>query len=422
MPITLGCIADDFTGATDLANMLVKGGLKTIQLLGNPSKEDVVPSVDAVIIALKTRTIPVEEAIEQSLQALNWLKNAGAKQFFFKYCSTFDSTDEGNIGPVIDALMEALETQFTIACPAFPETERTIFKGHLFVGDKLLSDSPMKDHPLTPMTDSNLVSTLSRQTSQKVGLVEYKDILAGPSAIRKAFDQLQKEDVAIAVTDVLNDEHLYFLGEAVKDFKLITGGSGIALGLPSQFKSRNNHQEETRAHSLPKVLGKELVLSGSCSEMTLAQVDEFSKRYSTLKLNPIELAENNSALANAVDWVIQAKGEEPILVYASAPPDAVKQAQKKLGRDLASSTVESALAKIAHAAVQNGFRRIVVAGGETAGAVVSNLGIKGIMIGEQIDPGVPTTVSIGNPSIGLVLKSGNFGSADFFEKALKVMP
>lgn len=422
MPITLGCIADDFTGATDLANMLVKGGLKTIQLLGNPSKEDVVPSVDAVIIALKTRTIPVEEAIEQSLQALNWLKNAGAKQFFFKYCSTFDSTDEGNIGPVIDALMEALETQFTIACPAFPETERTIFKGHLFVGDKLLSDSPMKDHPLTPMTDSNLVSTLSRQTSQKVGLVEYKDILAGPSAIRKAFDQLQKEDVAIAVTDVLNDEHLYFLGEAVKDFKLITGGSGIALGLPSQFKSRNNHQEETRAHSLPKVLGKEIVLSGSCSEMTLAQVDEFSKRYSTLKLNPIELAENNSALANAVNWVIQAKVEEPILVYASAPPDAVKQAQKKLGRDLASSTVENALAKIALAAVQNGFRRIVVAGGETAGAVVSNLGIKGIMIGEQIDPGVPTTVSIGDPSIGLVLKSGNFGSADFFEKAFEVMP
>ena len=422
MPITLGCIADDFTGATDLANMLVKGGLKTIQLLGNPSKEDVVPSVDAVIIALKTRTIPVEEAIEQSLQALNWLKNAGAKQFFFKYCSTFDSTDEGNIGPVIDALMEALETQFTIACPAFPETERTIFKGHLFVGDKLLSDSPMKDHPLTPMTDSNLVSTLSRQTSQKVGLVEYKDILAGPSAIRKAFDQLQKEDVAIAVTDVLNDEHLYFLGEAVKDFKLITGGSGIALGLPSQLKSRNNHQEETRAHSLPKVLGKELVLSGSCSEMTLAQVDEFSKRYSTLKLNPIELAENNSALANAVNWVIQAKVEEPILVYASAPPDAVKQAQKKLGRDLASSTVENALAKIALAAVQNGFRRIVVAGGETAGAIVSNLGIKGIMIGEQIDPGVPTTVSIGDPSIGLVLKSGNFGSADFFEKAFKVMP
>ena len=422
MPITLGCIADDFTGATDLANMLVKGGLKTIQLLGNPSKEDVVPSVDAVIIALKTRTIPVEEAIEQSLQALNWLKNAGAKQFFFKYCSTFDSTDEGNIGPVIDALMEALETQFTIACPAFPETERTIFKGHLFVGDKLLSDSPMKDHPLTPMTDSNLVSTLSRQTSQKVGLVEYKDILAGPYAIRKAFDQLQKEDVAIAVTDVLNDEHLYFLGEAVKDFKLITGGSGIALGLPSQFKSRNNHQEETRAHSLPKVLGKEIVLSGSCSEMTLAQVDEFSKRYSTLKLNPIELAENNSALANAVNWVIQAKVEEPILVYASAPPDAVKQAQKKLGRDLASSTVENALAKIALAAVQNGFRRIVVAGGETAGAVVSNLGIKGIMIGEQIDPGVPTTVSIGDPSIGLVLKSGNFGSANFFEKAFEVMP
>ena len=422
MPITLGCIADDFTGATDLANMLVKGGLKTIQLLGTPSKNDVVPSVDAVIIALKTRTIPVEDAIEQSLQAMNWLKNAGAKQFFFKYCSTFDSTDEGNIGPVIDALMAGLETQFTIACPAFPETERTIFKGHLFVGDKLLSDSPMKDHPLTPMMDSNLVSTLSRQTSQKVGLVEYTNISGGPSEIRKAFNQLQKEGVAIAVTDVLNDEHLYFLGEAVKDFRLITGGSGIALGLPSQLKSHKNHKEETTVHKLPEVLGKELILSGSCSEMTLAQVNEFSKKYCTLKLNPVELAENNSALDNAVDWVIQAKGKEPILVYASAPPDAVKEAQQRLGRDLASSTVENALAKIARAAVQNGFRRIVVAGGETAGAVVSKLGIKGIMIGEQIDPGVPTTVSIGNPSIGLVLKSGNFGSADFFEKALKVMP
>ena len=422
MPITLGCIADDFTGATDLANMLVKGGLKTIQLLGTPSKNDVVPSVDAVIIALKTRTIPVGDAIEQSLQAMNWLKTAGAKQFFFKYCSTFDSTDEGNIGPVIDALMAGLETQFTIACPAFPETERTIFKGHLFVGDKLLSDSPMKDHPLTPMTDSNLVSTLSRQTSQKVGLVEYTNISRGPTEIRKAFNQLQKGGVAIAVTDVLNDEHLYFLGEAVKDFKLITGGSGIALGLPSQLNSHKNHKEETTVHKLPEVLGKELILSGSCSEMTLAQVNEFSKKYCTLKLNPVELAENNSALDNAVDWVIQAKGKEPILVYASAPPDAVKEAQQRLGRDLASSTVENALAKIARAAVQNGFRRIVVAGGETAGAVVSKLGIKGIMIGEQIDPGVPTTVSIGNPSIGLVLKSGNFGSADFFEKALKVMP
>ena len=224
------------------------------------------------------------------------------------------------------------------------------------------------------------------------------------------------------ITDVLNDEHLYFLGEAVKDFKLITGGSGIALGLPSQLKSRNNCKEKIGSHKLPKVLGKELILSGSCSEMTLTQINEFSKKYRTLKLNPIQLAESNSSLNNAVDWVIRAKGEEPILVYASAPPDAVNEAQKRLGRDLASSIVENALAKIASAAVQNGFRRIVVAGGETAGAVVSNLGIKGIMIGEQIDPGVPTTVSIGNPSIGLVLKSGNFGSADFFEKALKIMP
>ena len=321
MPITLGCIADDFTGATDLANMLVKGGLKTIQLLGIPNQKDVDPSVEAVVIALKTRTIPVREAVSQSLQALSWLKAVGTERFFFKYCSTFDSTDEGNIGPVIDAFMADLEASFTIACPAFPETGRTIFKGHLFVGDKLLSDSPMRNHPLTPMTDSNLVSILSRQSSLKVGLVQYQDVSGGAPKIKGAFNELKREGVSIAVTDVLNDEHLHFLGEAVKEFKLITGGSGIALGLPYHWKSGNGSKEGMTADQLPEVSGKELVLSGSCSEMTRAQVDEFSKNNRALKLNPIELAKDASALNKAIDWVIKAEIGRPILVYASAPPD-----------------------------------------------------------------------------------------------------
>ena len=422
MPITLGCIADDFTGATDLANMLVKGGLKTIQLLGIPNQKDVDPSVEAVVIALKTRTIPVREAVSQSLQALSWLKAVGTERFFFKYCSTFDSTDEGNIGPVIDAFMADLEASFTIACPAFPETGRTIFKGHLFVGDKLLSDSPMRNHPLTPMTDSNLVSILSRQSSLKVGLVQYQDVSGGALKIKGAFNELKREGVSIAVTDVLNDEHLHFLGEAVKEFKLITGGSGIALGLPYHWKSGNGSKEGMTADQLPEVSGKELVLSGSCSEMTRAQVDEFSKNNRALKLNPIELAKDTSALNKAIDWVIKAEIGRPILVYASAPPDTVKEIQQTLGQDLASSTVENAMAKIASEAVKNGFRRIVVAGGETSGAVVSKLGINSILIGKEIDPGVPATVSVGTPIISLVLKSGNFGSVDFFEKAFKQMP
>lgn len=418
----LGCIADDFTGATDLANMLVRGGLRTVQLLGVPEAGDPVPDVDAVVVALKSRTIAPAEAVAQSLATLNWLKTAGARQFFFKYCSTFDSTDEGNIGPVTDALMDALGADFTIACPAFPETGRTIFKGHLFVGDQLLSDTHMRHHPLTPMTDSNLVAVLGRQTKRAVGLIQHRQIEGGVPAITDAIEALKADGKTIAIVDAVDDAQLYTVGESLAGLTLITGGSGIALGLPANYRKAGLVGENKAADQVPAVTGPAMVLSGSCSAATLGQVAEFAKTYPTLPLDPLEIAEDPAAVERAIDWAKGKLADGPALIHASAPPESVKAVQDKLGRNEAGELVERAMARIAEALVAGGVRRLVVAGGETSGAVVGALGVKGLLIGAQIDPGVPGTVTMGDRPMALALKSGNFGAPDFFEKALRAMP
>ena len=418
----LGCIADDFTGATDLANMLVRGGLKTIQLLGVPQTNDPVPDVDVIVIALKSRTIDSSKAVSQSLNSLNWLIKSGVQQFFFKYCSTFDSTDKGNIGPVTEALMAALDTKFTIACPAFPETGRTIFKGHLFVGDALLSDTHMKHHPLTPMTESNLVTVLNRQTKGRIGLVQSNEIQSGPEAVIKAFSRLKSEGVSIGITDAISDDQLHILGAALANFKLITGGSGIAIGLAENYRKAGLVNLTKNTSDLPSIVGPSFILSGSCSAATLNQIAEFSKNNPAYKLDPLEIATKPSALDSIKDWAINQISKGPALIYASAPQEEVKDVQTKIGREKAGLLVENAMASIAKTLVDNGVRRLVIAGGETAGAVVESLAIKGLLIGKQIDPGVPGTVTVGEPKLALALKSGNFGEKDFFEKALKMMP
>jgi len=418
----LGCIADDFTGATDLANMLVRGGLRTVQLLGMPESGTPVPDVDAVVVALKSRTIAPADAVSQSLATLDWLKAAGAQQFFFKYCSTFDSTDEGNIGPVTDALMDALGADFTIACPAFPETGRTIFKGHLFVGDELLSDTHMRHHPLTPMTDSNLVAVLGRQTKREVGLIQHGQIEQGVPAIGTAIEALKAEGTSIAIVDAVDDGQLYTVGEALADLKLITGGSGIALGLPANYRKAGLVGENKTADKVPAVEGPAMVLSGSCSAATLGQVAEFAKTRPALPLDPLAIADDPGTVDRAIDWAKSKLADGPALIHASAPPESVKAVQEKLGRNEAGELVERAMARIAEALVAGGVRRLVVAGGETSGAVVSALGVKGLHIGAQIDPGVPGTVTMGGQPMALALKSGNFGAPDFFEKALRMMP
>jgi 3-dehydrotetronate 4-kinase len=418
MAILLGAIADDFTGATDLANTLVRQGMRTVQVIDVPT----VPpgDVDAVVIALKSRTIPAADAVAQSLAALAWLQAAGARQVLFKYCSTFDSTAAGNIGPVAEALMAAMGVDFTIYCPAFPENGRTLFKGYLFVGDGLLSESGMRDHPLTPMRDANLVRVLAAQTTRPVGLVPLSAVLAGPAAIQAAFGRLERSGTPHAVVDAVTDADLHRLGEAAAGLKLVTGGSGLALGLPANFRRQGLLPERGAgaAVSIDRT-GAAAVLSGSCSVATLAQNGYMRTRRPAFQLDPLALAENDDQIAAALDWAAGQLGDEPILISASAPPDAVRAAQEKLGRERAGAVVERALARIAHGLVERGVRRLVVAGGESSGAVVQALGITALRIGPQIDPGVPWTLASGSdvPELALALKSGNFGGEDFFLRA-----
>jgi 3-dehydrotetronate 4-kinase len=421
MPVVLGAIADDFTGATDLCNTLVRRGMKTVQLIDVPDGNASAPDTEAVVIALKSRTIPAPAAVAMSLKALAWLKDAGARQILFKYCSTFDSTAEGNIGPVAEALLDALGANFTLYCPAFPEAGRTIFNGYLFVGDVLLSESGMKDHPLTPMRDPSLVRVLQAQTKNKVGLVPRATVAEGPAAIATAFAKLKHDGCRHAIVDAIAERDLRSIGTAAKDFALITGGSGIALGLPDNFRWQGLIGDGGGADILPKIGGKVAVLSGSCSQATLAQLAHISERAPVFAIDPVVAAGGKDVTGEALAWAADKLGDQPICFAATAPPDRVAAVQQQLGREHAGMLVEGIMAAIARGLVERGVRRLVVAGGETAGAVVQALGITGLRIGRQIDPGVPWTVSLGDPPLALALKSGNFGAPDFFLRAFAAL-
>ena len=413
----LGCIADDFTGATDLASMLVRNGMRTVQFIGVPKTGTSVPEADVIVVALKSRTIPAADAVEQSLAALKWLQNAGCRQFFFKYCSTFDSTEAGNIGPVAEALIAALDCGFAIACPAFPANARSVYQGHLFVGAALLNESGMQDHPLTPMRDANLVRVLSRQTDGTVGLVPFSTVEAGAGAIRDALTRLREQGRRFAIVDAIADQHLFSIGTAVANHALITGGSGVAMGLPENFRKLGLLLHET-ANDLPAVAGSAAVLAGSCSRATLLQIATSRDRLPTLELDALKTQDAGDLIQQALDWAQSKLGDTPIVIAASATPDRVAALQAKIGRDAAGALVETAMAGIAKELVGRGVRRIVVAGGETSGAVVSALAINRLRIGAEIDPGVPWTYAEGDgPPLLLALKSGNFGGPQFFRTA-----
>jgi uncharacterized protein YgbK (DUF1537 family) len=418
----LGAVADDFTGATDLASMLVRGGMRTVQLIGVPRPGEQVPDADAIVVALKSRTAPVRQAVEESLAALAWLRDAGCQQFFFKYCSTFDSTDAGNIGPVADALIAAIGCGFALACPAFPANARSVYQGHLFIGGTLLNESGMEHHPLTPMTDANLVRVLSRQTDGTVGLVPYATLEQGPMPIRQAMTALKEQGRRYAIIDAVSDSHLLAIGEAAEHHALITGGSGVAMGLPANFRRAGKLPERSDAALLPSVTGHAAVLAGSCSRATLGQLGFACEHAPVLQLDPLATPDVAQMVAAARDWIADKLGASPIVIAASAPPDRVTELQRRLGRDAAGALIEQTLAGIAEDLVARGVRRLVVAGGETAGAVVSRLGVHRLRIGEEIDPGVPWTYAEGGAApLLLALKSGNFGARDFFLKAFEVL-
>ena len=420
----LGCIADDFTGATDLASTLVRGGMRTVQVIGVPAPGEPAPDVDApdfdaIVVALKSRTAPAPQAAAESLAALAWLQAAGCRQFFSKYCSTFDSTEEGNIGPVADALIAALGCGFAVACPAFPANARTVYQGHLFVGRALLSESGMQDHPLTPMRDPNLLRVLSRQTDGTVGLVPWETVARGAPVIRSALAALKEGGRRYAVVDALTEADLLAIGEAVAGQALVTGGSGGAMGLPENFRRAGLLGAED-AGALPDAPGAAAVLAGSCSRATLFQVGAVRDRVPTLELDPLATPDAAALTAQALDWAEGKLGAVPVVIAASAPPDRVQALQARLGRDVAGALVEGAMAAIAAGLVARGVRRMVVAGGATSGAVVGRLGVKRLRIGAEIDPGVPWTYAEGGAApMLLALKSGNFGGRDFFLQAFE---
>lgn len=424
MSIILGAIGDDFTGSTDLALTLGKQGMRPVQYLGVPQTDSPPPEARAAVVALKSRTTPVDQAVAQSLAACDWLLAQGARQIFFKYCSTFDSTAQGNIGPVAAALLEHLGGEQTIFCPAFPTNGRTVFQGHLFVGEELLSESGMRYHPLTPMTDSNLVRFLGQQLpeGESAGLVSYQAAAGGPAAIADALGDLAEQGIKFVVVDAVSDQHLFDIGQACAGFKLITGGSGVAMGLPANFRRSGLLPVEDGLSELPALDGGAVVLAGSCSQATQGQIEHMAAQSPALQLDPLALVKGGQSAAQAVTWAREHLGQGPVLIYSSAGPDEVGRVQDELGREQAGELVERCFAEIAVGLRDSGLRKFVLAGGETSGAVLEALGVEALVIGPEIDPGVPWTVSTGSPKLCLALKSGNFGGRDFFKKSLEMLP
>jgi uncharacterized protein YgbK (DUF1537 family) len=411
--LRLGAVADDLTGATDLALTLARGGMRVRQVVGVPDPATPLNDADAVVVALKSRTIPAPEAVALSRAAGQALLAAGAEQLFFKYCSTFDSTDEGNIGPVTEALLDLLGEPRTLACPAFPTNGRTVFKGHLFVGDQLLSDSPMKDHPLTPMRDANLVRVLAKQTQLPVSLLDLARVRVGETGLRGALEATD----GVAILDAIDDSDLRTIGAAARAMRLITGGSGVALGLPANF----GFSPKPPSATVPAPSGRQAILAGSCSTATRRQVAAaLAGGYRGLQLDPVAIAEGRQTVAEALAFAT-AEGTTP-LIYASAPPEVVAESQRALGRDRAGAVVEDFLRELAPQLLDAGFGRLIVAGGETSGAVIEGLGIRALEVGAEIDPGVPWMHGVidGRP-VALALKSGNFGRDDMFLRAWEVL-
>ena len=412
----VGIIADDFTGATDIASFLVQNGLSTIQFNGVPQQHDAL-TAQAIVISLKSRSCPPEQAVEQSLTALRWLQAQGCDRFYFKYCSTFDSTEQGNIGPVTDALLAALGETQTAISPALPVNGRTVYQGHLFVGEQLLSDSGMRHHPVTPMTDSNLLRLMARQSAGKAGLIAAPLLDRGAQAVREQLNELKAQGVNYVVLDALNEQHLLIQGEALRDMRLVTGGSGLAIGLARQWAEAGSAGADAENAGRPQG-ERAVVISGSCSQMTNRQVSVYRQQAPSQEVEVTRCLENADAYAQALcDWVV-AHSDQPLapLLYATADVQQLQKIQQQYGAQRSSEAVEQLFAAVTRELKARGWQRFIVAGGETSGVVAQSLGVTAFHIGPTISPGVPWVRDIHQP-LSLALKSGNFGDEAFFRRA-----
>ena len=424
MKLALGCIADDYTGASDLANTLTRAGLRTVQTIGVPSEDLKLPDVDAVVVSLKSRSIEASLAVSRSRAADKWLRSRGADHVLFKICSTFDSTDAGNIGPVMDALRADSGDPIVLVTPAFPETGRTVYQGNLFVGAVPLNESPLKDHPLNPMHDSNLVRVLARQSKTKVGLVGLATVVRGPEAVRTHLVDLSGKDVGAAIVDAVFDLDLETVGSVALEQRLSVGASGMGLGLARALVAAGGGRKDAAGKIAEAPIGGPAAcLAGSCSQATLQQIANAESAMAVLHLDPDRMMTGQDEVRRALAWAAQRITEGPILIASSSTPDQVAALQSRHGRDAAGHAIEQAMADIAEGLVQSGVRRLVIAGGETSGAVVDRLGIPGFLVGAEIAAGVPVLRAVGakEGEMSLALKSGNFGGPRFFSGALDLM-
>jgi len=422
--LALGCIADDYTGASDLANTLTRAGLRTVQTIGVPSDDLDLPDVDAVVVSLKSRSIEAGLAVSRSRAAEKWLRARGADHVLFKICSTFDSTDAGNIGPVMDALRADCGEKIVLVTPAFPETKRTVYQANLFVGSVPLNESPLKDHPLNPMHDSNLVRVLARQSKTKVGLVDLATVVRGPEAVRTHLAHLSADGIGAAIIDAVFDLDLETIGAVALDHRMSVGASGIGLGLARALVGSGRAQKGASSTMAEAAVGGPAAcLAGSCSQATLQQIAIAEEKMPVLHLDPDRIIAGQDEVARALAWARQRLAEGPVLIASSSTPNEVAALQSRHGRDAAGHAIEQAMADIAEGLVQSGVRRLVVAGGETSGAVVDRLGIPGFLVGTEIAAGVPVLRAVGakEGDMLLALKSGNFGGPQFFTDALDLM-
>jgi uncharacterized protein YgbK (DUF1537 family) len=423
MTLALGCIADDYTGASDLANTLTRCGLRTVQTIGVPSDDLKLPEIDAVVVSLKSRSIAATEAVAKSRAAEKWMRGRGAQHVLFKICSTFDSTDAGNIGPVMDALRAESGDAIVLVTPAFPATARTVYQGNLFVGAVPLNESPLKDHPLNPMHDSNLVRVLARQSRTKIGLVDLASVARGDDAVRDRLADLVKQGIGAAIIDAVFDRDLETIGSVAIGHKLSVGASGIGLGLARALVASGRVTASSGADTGKAVGGPAACLAGSCSQATLGQIAKAEQVMPVLHLDPDKVIAGPDETRRALVWAKERIGNSPVLIASSSTPDQVAALQARHGRDAAGHAIEQAMADLAEGLVQAGVRRLVVAGGETSGAAVDRLGIPGFLVGAEIAAGVPVLRAVGarEGDMLLALKSGNFGGPDFFSDALRLM-
>jgi 3-dehydrotetronate 4-kinase len=421
--LKLGCIADDYTGASDLANTLTRAGLRTVQTIGVPADDLALPEVDAVVVSLKSRSIEASLAVTRSRAAEKWLRGRGARHILFKICSTFDSTDQGNIGPVMDALREDCGERIVLVTPAFPETGRTVYQGNLFVGAVPLNESPLKDHPLNPMHDSNLVRVLARQSRTKIGLVNLATVTKGAEAVRARLAELAAQGFGAAIIDAVFDPDLEAIGRVALDHRLSVGASGIGLGIARALVAAADKSVSSSAAAMAGVGGPAAILAGSCSQATLGQIAAAEKIMPVLHLDSEQVVQGKDEGRRALAWAHERLQSGPLLIASSATPDRVAALQAHHGRDAAGHAIEETMADIAEALVAAGVRRLIVAGGETSGAVVDRLQIPGFLVGEEIAAGVPVLRAVGakQGEMLLALKSGNFGGPQFFSDALLLM-